>query len=33
VADTPPVISSVTPRSHVMSDTVGRQAGELSLVW
>ena len=31
VADTPPVISSVTPRSHVMSDTVGRQAGELSL--
>jgi hypothetical protein len=25
VADTPPVISSVTPRSHVMSDTVGRQ--------
>jgi hypothetical protein len=22
VADTPPVISSVTPRSHVMSDTV-----------
>ena len=25
VADTPPVISSVTPRSHVTSDTVGRQ--------
>ena len=25
VADTPPVISSVTPRSHVMSDTVGSQ--------
>lgn len=28
VADTPPVISSVTPRSHVMSDTVGK-AGEI----
>ena len=25
VADTPPVISSVTPRSHVTSDTVGRK--------
>ena len=30
VADTPPVISSVTPRSHVMSDTVGRQVSEVA---
>jgi hypothetical protein len=29
VADTLPVISSVTPRLHIISDTVGRQASEV----